>query len=220
MSENRWISELHWRRESQQSRSEKTQSKLLDATEVLIVEKGTDETSIAQIAKQAGCSVGTVYHHFKDKRALFFALFHRMTETYAQMTEKAADPKMWDGASIRDIISGYIDFMFNMSKEAAAAKAAVALVVADYPELRTHVAELQSEGRKAMVGLMMARRHEMSCVDPAQAATFFIDQLGAMLQARFDPMQRQARVADISDDAFRDQVMILAATFLGLPHEA
>lgn len=216
MPENRWISNLHWRRESQQTRSEKTQAALLDATEALIVEKGTDETSMAEIAKRAGCSVGTVYHHFKDKQALFFALFHRMTETYAELTRQAADPARWEGASVRDLIRGYIDFMLHMSKEAAASKAAAALVLADHPELRVHVAELQSDGRKAMAGLILARKDEIRRPDPEQATAFFIDQLGAMLHARIDPTQRKASIAEASDRQFTQEVLHLAESFLDL----
>lgn len=216
MSENRWVSDLHWRRESQQSRSEKTQAALLDATELLIVEKGTQETSIAEIAKRAGCSVGTVYHHFKDKQALFFALFHRMTKTYEALTRQASDPAHWDGAGVRDIIKGYIDFMLYMAKEAAASKAAVAHVVADYPELRVHIAELQSEGRKAMADVILTKRDEIGNPEPEQAVSFFIDQLGAMLQARVDPTQRKAAISDTDDAAFTQQVVGIAEAFLRL----
>ncbi|MCR9137161.1 MAG: TetR/AcrR family transcriptional regulator [Alphaproteobacteria bacterium] len=216
MSENRWISDLHWRRESRQSRSEKTQAALLDATEALIVEKGTDETSMAEIAKRAGCSVGTVYHHFKNKQALFFALFHRMTETYAELTLQASDPLRWEGAGVMDLVKGYIDFMLQLSNEAAASKAAAALVVADHPELRVHIAELQSDGRKAMADLILARKEEIRRPNPQQATAFFIDQLGAMLHARIDPTQRKAAIAAASDAQFTQEVLHLAEAYLDL----
>ncbi len=64
MNKGRWISELHWRRDSQQTRSEKTQAALLDGAEELIVEKGVDVASVTDIAQRAGSSVGAVYHHF------------------------------------------------------------------------------------------------------------------------------------------------------------
>ena len=60
MTKDRWLSDLHWRRESQQTRGEKTQAALLDAAEELIVENGMDGTSIADVAERAGSSVGSV----------------------------------------------------------------------------------------------------------------------------------------------------------------
>lgn len=216
MTDNRWISDLHWRRTSQQSRSEKTQAALLDAAEALIVDKGTQATSIAEIAQRAGCSVGTVYHHFKDKQALFFALFHRMTETYAALTAQAAEAALTDGAGVRDLIAGYVDFMLHMAKEAATAKAAVALVIADHPELRVHVAELQKSGRGAMAALILTRRDEIGLADPEPAVAFLIDQIGAMLQARIDPTQRKAAIADMSDARFSAEILRLSEGFLAL----
>lgn len=216
MTKNRWISDLHWRREGRQSRSEKTQAALLDATESLLLEKGTEATSIADIAHSANCSVGTVYHHFKDKKALYFALFHRMTQAYADLLRQGADPARWEGASVRDLIEGYIDFSLRTAHEAAPAKAAVSLVLVDYPELRQHFAELQGAARKALLDLIVARKAEISHPDPERAAAFFIDQLGAMLQARADPNQRLAAI-DRSDNAhFTREALLLADGFLGL----
>lgn len=61
------------------------QAALLDAAEELIVEKGVEGASITEIAQRARASVGAVYHHFKDKKALCYAVFHRMTETMADL---------------------------------------------------------------------------------------------------------------------------------------
>lgn len=216
MTEDRWLSDLHWRRESQQTRSEKTQAALMDAAEALIVEKGTDGTSIADIAERAGCSVGTVYHHFKDKKALYFALFHRMTQAYSDLNRQAADPERWEGATARDILEGFIDFMQHIREEAAPSKAAVALVLADNPELRAHIAELQRDGRRTLQQLVMARRNEIGHPRPDWAVAFVIDQLGAMLHARADQNQRIAAI-DKSDDAtFKREALAFATSFLGL----
>ena len=69
-----WISDLHWVRTGRQSRSRKTQESLLDAAEEIFFQKGADATSVADVAARAGCSVGAVYHHFRDKRALLLDL--------------------------------------------------------------------------------------------------------------------------------------------------
>ena len=219
MSQNRWISDLHWRRQGQQTRSEKTQTALLDAAETLILEKGTEATSIADIASEANCSVGTVYHHFKDKKALYFALFHRMTQAYSDLLREGADPARWEGASVRDLIRGYVEFTLRTTRDAAAAKAAVSLVVADYPELRKHFSELQGASRRTLLDLIMTRESEIAHDDPSRAAAFFIDQLGAMLAARADPNQRFSAVSQTDDGAFAEQILLLAEGFLKLSPE-
>ena len=216
MTDDRWVSETHWRRESQQSRSEKTQKALLDAAESLILEKGTKATSIADIARGAGCSVGTVYHHFKDKAALYFALFRRMTQAYSARTQEAADPKIWTGASIEDILRGYAKFILKPPQVDGTTKAAATLVLADHPELRAHIAELQAEGRRAVKELILQRKDKIGHDTPETAVAFFVDQVGAMLNARNDPHQRQAAILQADDEEFVAQLVAFGTSFLQL----
>ncbi|MEZ5810960.1 MAG: helix-turn-helix domain-containing protein [Rhizobiaceae bacterium] len=216
MTESRWVSELHWRRTGKQSRSERTQEALLDAAEALILEKGTEATSIADIASRAGYSIGSVYHHFKDKKALYFALFRRMTDAYEALNRQASDPALWEGASIRDLLHGYIEITLATARESAAAKAAVSAVIADHPELVAHYAEIQRETRRLLLEFVLARRDEIGRTDAAAAAAFVIDQLAAMLRARLDPAQSGAALQPADDRAFVENAVRMATGFLEL----
>jgi Transcriptional regulator len=216
MSENRWVSDQHWRREGQQTRSERTQTALIDATEALILEKGTEATSIADIAARAGCSVGTVYHHFKDKKALFLALFERMTTRYRALNASGADPARWEGAGITDLMRGYLTMTLDAYHQNAAAKAAVSAVMADFPELASHYAEIQAETRRALLALMMTRRAEIGHPAPEDAVPFVIDALAALLRARMDPSQRAAALQTGTDAEFIEQALAMAGRYLHL----
>lgn len=216
MTRNRWISELHWRRDSKQTRSEKTQAALLDTAEALIVEKGIDGASITEIAQRAGSSVGAVYHHFKDKKALCYAVFQRMSEALADLNRQAADPARWKGASVRDLLEGYIDLRLHQTSAGGMSKRATALVMADDPELKAHMAEIKREGNLALLQLILARRAEITHPAPDFAAAFVIDQLSAMFYARSDPYQKISAIAACSDEAFKVEVLRSAETVLGL----
>jgi AcrR family transcriptional regulator len=69
-----------WSLPAQQGRSRATRERLLDAAETVFAEKGYDGARIADIADEAGCSVGSVYFRFKDKDALFFAIAESFIE--------------------------------------------------------------------------------------------------------------------------------------------
>lgn len=56
-----------------------TRHRLLDAAEVLFQAQGVSQTSLQQIAEQAGATRGAVYWHFKDKADLFNAMMERVT---------------------------------------------------------------------------------------------------------------------------------------------
>jgi len=64
---------------AQQARSKATRERLLAAAEKVFAEKGYDGAKLADIAEEAGVSVGAVYFRFKDKDALFLAIAETFT---------------------------------------------------------------------------------------------------------------------------------------------
>ncbi len=217
MTQDRWLSELHWRRESQQSRGERTQSALLDAAEELIVENGIEGASISDIAKRAKSSIGSVYHHFKDKKALLYAVFNRMTQAISDQNAQAADPELWKNASVIDLLDGYIAFRLEQSNAGGLSKRAMALVMADDPELKEHLAEIKREGNLSLKKLIMERSCEINHPDPDFAVGFVIDQISTMLYARSDPYQKRSALVESDDETFRSEVLRIACGVLGLP---
>ncbi|MDN8613057.1 TetR family transcriptional regulator [Variovorax ginsengisoli] len=59
--------------------AQETRNRLLDAAEILFQAQGVSQTSLQQIAHQAGATRGAIYWHFKDKAALFNAMMDRVT---------------------------------------------------------------------------------------------------------------------------------------------
>jgi len=62
------------RRARPQARGIATMRRLLQAAEPLFARRGYESTGMAEVAERAGVGVGTLYHHFPDKRALLLAL--------------------------------------------------------------------------------------------------------------------------------------------------
>ena len=57
-----------------QARGVATRRRVLVAAESLFARRGYEATAMADVAERAGIGVGTLYHHFPDKRALLLAL--------------------------------------------------------------------------------------------------------------------------------------------------
>src|ERR1017187_9490456 len=74
---------------AKQARSRVTRNRLLAAGRQLLDRDAFDATSIADIAVEAGCSVGAFYHRFADKEAFFDALIESV------LTDMVADAKRW-----------------------------------------------------------------------------------------------------------------------------
>jgi AcrR family transcriptional regulator len=61
----------------QEERSERSRTALLDAALTLFSSQGYRATSVRDIAERAGTSTGSVYHHFRDKEAIFRTLLEQ-----------------------------------------------------------------------------------------------------------------------------------------------
>jgi AcrR family transcriptional regulator len=218
MARSRWISDLHRVRSGQQSRSQKTRESLLNAAAGLFAEKGVDATSVADVAERAGCSVGSVYHHFRDKRALLHAVFDRMEEELRATRRDALDPKRWEGASIPDILWGYLEFSLETGRNRPVSKSAALEASRQDPALRERYAELRSELSDGLAGLLLARRAEIGHPDPDLAIRFVLDELGSMLQARLDETHMPTQLANRPDEDFVREALRSACAYLKTHH--
>ncbi|HTT97569.1 MAG TPA: TetR/AcrR family transcriptional regulator [Rhizomicrobium sp.] len=95
-----------WALPVQQERSRVTRERLLAAAEKVFAEKGYDGAKLADIATEAGVSVGAVYFRFKDKDALFQAI----AETFTEETRARLDQFVLAGrnASTEDIVRTFV----------------------------------------------------------------------------------------------------------------
>lgn len=69
--------------------AEQTRMRILDAAEQLFYGRGVMQTSLEQVAEEAGVTRGAVYWHFSDKVALFKALLERVRLPQEDMVEQA-----------------------------------------------------------------------------------------------------------------------------------
>jgi TetR/AcrR family transcriptional repressor of nem operon len=81
--------------------------KLLDASFVLIREKGYSATSVDELCAEAGVTKGAFFHHFPSKDALAVAAANRWSEISAALFQTAPYHKHRDPL---DRVLGYLDF--------------------------------------------------------------------------------------------------------------
>src|SRR3954464_7813919 len=92
----------------QQSRSQETLDRILDAAEQVLEAKAFGEATLAEIMERAGVTVGAFYRRFPDKDALLHHLDERF---FAELHRRADDtlaPERWVNAGLRDIIDEFV----------------------------------------------------------------------------------------------------------------
>ena len=219
MPRSKWIEDLEWVRPGLQSRSQQTQAKLLDAAAELFADKGAGATTVADIAARAGCTTGAVYHHFKDKQALLFALLQRMTEEYRATIQAAVDPDRWEGARCLEILRAYLEFSLEKGRNRPVTKGAAVEVAREDAGFREHLAELRSELNDGLLELLMARSEEFGHPQPETAAKFVLDMLGSLISTRLDELLLPTYLANRPDAEFVDEALAAAAAYLEIASE-
>lgn len=87
---------------------------LISIARVYFSQYGYDKTSLEAIVKEAGMTRGAVYHHYKNKRALFLAVLKQVQTEVGQHVEKCAmtSDDVWE-----QLILGCIGFVEAATKE-------------------------------------------------------------------------------------------------------
>lgn len=91
-------------RPPQQSRSQDTLARILDAAERVMAEKSFSEATLAEIMNSAGVTVGAFYRRFPDKDALLHHLDDRFFTEMHQLADELLDPGRWEGKPMSAII--------------------------------------------------------------------------------------------------------------------
>src|SRR5204863_7669465 len=94
-------------RPPQQTRSQETLDRILDAAERVLDEKSFTEATLAEIMERAGVTVGAFYRRFPDKDALLHLLDERFFREMNERGDELLDPGHWPGASIADILTEF-----------------------------------------------------------------------------------------------------------------
>ncbi|MGY9047893.1 hypothetical protein P775_05895 [Puniceibacterium antarcticum] len=216
LTKSHWISDLKWLRACQQTRSQRTRAALLDAAETLFSEHGVDAASVAEIASLAGCSVGSVYHHFRDKTALLHAIMDRLASESQSAIAMAISADRWKGAPICAILQGYLEFSLEV------AHTRPGLRVMDMPEVRQagfiadRIIAVKQEMQDGFYRLLHDRRDEIGHSNPDLAIRLVLDLLVGMLKNRANAFPYPLQLADTPDDIFVTEVVRAASAYLQL----
>jgi AcrR family transcriptional regulator len=210
------IDDLRWAEPVHQERSQRTVERLLDAAEAEIREKGYADASVVEIARRAGCSVGTVYRRFRDKIALLHALDERWGEAFRVTMEDAVASERWDGALILEILTGYIEFSLAQGRDHAELHRAAIHMASRDARFAERQRELAVQLHTRLGALLFARQDEIGHADPPCAIEFVLEQLRSMLTARIDASPLDKTLFAANDEQFIDQTLTSVSAYLKL----
>ena len=161
------------RRRAPQARGLATRARILSAAEELLPRLGYDGTSMAVIAERARISVGTLYHHFPDKRAVLLELIDRWGDRDSAERSTDLDFEAFLGDDPRAAIGRFLRRAYErLRKEPSLYLGALALADRD-PEVQSRyrrIAQLAIQRWQGLIEFGQRRGLMRPDVHPASAA--------------------------------------------------
>jgi AcrR family transcriptional regulator len=177
-------------RRTQAERRALTEDRLLDAAATLVVERGIQGTSLADIGDRAGYSHGIANHHFGSKAVLLQRLAARVDVYF---TDRAA--ATWDGSSgyagLESMVTTYLGLTTSAEVLGRVHLVLWAEAIAHNPELKASRVEWDRHFRDGVARLIARGVADNSIsldVAPEAMAVAIVGVLrGVVLQRWLDP---------------------------------
>jgi AcrR family transcriptional regulator len=207
--------ELRWVRPPRQARSQETLERILDTAEALVAEKGFEDTSVAEVARRAGSSVGAFYARFRDKDGLLYALYERYLEQATATADAALAPARWEGAGTAELLRAVVRFLVSIYREQGGLIRAFVLRNHTDAEFRGRQQRLSHHVSRRLSALLLERREEIAHPDPERAASFGLAMTFATIESAVLFGELRSSGLALSDDDLAAEVARAYLAYLG-----
>jgi AcrR family transcriptional regulator len=207
-------------RPPQQTRSQETLDRILDAAERVLEEKSFTEATLAEIMERAGVTVGAFYRRFPDKDALLHLLDERFFREMHERADELLNPAHWQGASVAEILSEFARTAVAVYMARRGVARSVFLRARVDPVIQATGREVNARYIERLRALLLdpSRRAEVTHPDPERAiALGFMMFFGALRETTVFgevwPNHHELTGANLGDEMAR-----LYLTYLGVRH--
>jgi len=208
---------LQWVRTPLQARTREGLTRLLDAAEALVSAKGFDDAGIADIAREAGSSVGAFYRRFADKDGLLHALHERFCDEAQATTDAALDPARWTGAPTDEVLREFTAFLVQVFREREGFFRAILQRGASDAVVRERTDHLFEHVADRLAALLRGRGGDIAHGDPNLAATVG---LRLIIGTLTHTIQAQPHTLPLSDERRATELACAFTAYLGVPSTA
>ena len=154
--------------QARQDRSRETHERLLDAAEEVLETRSFAETSIAEIARRAGFTVGAFYGRFRGKDALLEALEERLRELYAVEVARLRI-LVEQGVSLEALLTALLEAVVRTFRDRRGLALTLTEAARSHPELRQRRERLNAGLAAELTELLLSRSEEIRHEYPQEA---------------------------------------------------
>jgi AcrR family transcriptional regulator len=168
-------------RPPQQTRSQATLDRILDAAETVLAEKSFGEATLAEIMDRAGVTVGAFYRRFPDKDALLHLLDNRFFAELHELATSSLGEAKWQGATAADIVNEFTSTTVRLYKARRGLLRSLFLRARTDPVIMQSAREVNAHYIERLRALLLARQAELHHPNPERAVELgFMILVGAL----------------------------------------
>jgi len=216
------VAEESWVRRPQQSRSQRTEEKIVEAALSLLEQEKFDEITVAEIARKAGISVGGFYARFPSKESLLHWFDESFVEDFVREGMELFATDRWEGKGICDIIRAYLAMGAARFRKHRGLLAQITLRARGTPDesFRNRIQRVNHELHSRFRGLLLERKGQMGHPDPAFAIDLGLNVVSAALRETmlFADFSRPS-FRPVAPDKLVEELTALYCAYLQVPLE-
>jgi AcrR family transcriptional regulator len=168
-------------RPPQQTRSQATLGRILDAAENVLADKSFGEATLAEIMDRAGVTVGAFYRRFPDKDALLHLLDNRFFAELHELAQSSLSDEKWAGATIPQILYGFTEIAVQLYRGRRGLLRSLFLRARTDPVIMQSAREVNAQYIDRLRSLLMARAEQLHHPAPERAVELgFMILVGAL----------------------------------------
>ncbi|MCA0388591.1 MAG: TetR/AcrR family transcriptional regulator [Bacteroidetes bacterium] len=130
-------------------------TKILNAFTELVSRFGVEKTTMSDIARNVGCSVGTLYNEFKDKEELIYEFFLEHLNNIISRLEEIKNSELPPEEKLHQMIPGNLKFVIHELKDNS--------LFAEY--LRSNTVTVRYLGQPELISRKVFRKKYVSLIE-------------------------------------------------------
>ena len=175
------MTESQFLKPPQQSRSQETLDRILDAAEQVLTEKAFGDATLAEIMERAGVTVGAFYRRYPDKNALLRHLDERFFQEMLAKANEVLDPARWGDKPARSIIEEFSRQAVEVYSSRRGLLRSLFLRARNDTVLQQSALQVNQEFIRKLQVLLLPRSSQMMHPDPERAIELgFMMTIGAL----------------------------------------
>jgi AcrR family transcriptional regulator len=204
-------------RPPQQTRSQATLDRILDAAETVLEDKSFGEATLAEIMDRAGVTVGAFYRRFPDKDALLHLLDNRFFDELHELAQTALGESKWEGATVSQIVHEFTDTAVQLYRERRGLLRSLFLRARTDPVIMQSAREVNAHYIHRLRTLLLARADQIRHPDPERAVELgFMILVGALRETiLFGEVWPKPQA--VVDDRLANELARVYLAYLGAP---